>query len=118
MDRHTPTVSELVRQAVQICDPDDGDDVLGRLEEQFEDDDEPVTAVENLQERLAIALEGTDVDGENPAVAVASAIVLFVAAHAGHANADHDPDELIELAVKAQWHGNPPRYVAEWVAGH
>lgn len=117
MDRHTPTVSELVRQAVQICDPDDDDAVLGRLEEQLEDDDAPVTAVQNLEERLAIALEGTDVDGENPAVAVASAIVLFLAAHGGHADADRDPDELIQLAVRAQWHGSPPESVADWVAG-
>jgi len=117
MDRHTPTVSEIVGRAVEICDPDDDDQVLGRLEEQFEDDDEPITAVENIEERLAIALEGTDVEGENPAVAVASAIVLFLAGHGGHGRDDRDPEELIRLAVRAQWHGSPPRLVAEWLAG-
>ena len=58
VERKTPTVSELVRIAVEVCDPDDRDPDLGRLEEQLEDDDEPITAVENLEERLAIAAEG------------------------------------------------------------
>jgi len=43
MDRPTPSVSDVVRRAVEICDPDDADQTLGRLEEQFEDDDEPIT---------------------------------------------------------------------------
>jgi hypothetical protein len=115
MDRHTPTVAELIRRAVEICDPDDDDPTLGRLEEQFEDDDEPATAVENIEERLAIALEGADFEGEDPAIAVASAIVLFLAAHGGRANDDRDAEELIQLAVRAQWHGSPPRYVTEWL---
>jgi hypothetical protein len=42
------TVSELVRHAVGICDPDDEDADLGDFELQLEDDDEPVTAVDNL----------------------------------------------------------------------
>ncbi len=117
MDRHTPTVSELVRRAVAICDPDDDDPVLANLEEQLEDDDEPVTAVENLEERLAIALEGTDVEVENPAVAVATALILFLAAHGGHGDDDRDPEELIHLAVTAQWRGRPPDYVADWLTG-
>jgi len=116
MDRRTPTVSDLVARAVAICDPDDDDPVLGTLQEQLEDDDEPVTAVENLEERLAIALEGTDVDIENPAVAVATTVVLYLASHGGREDADRDGEELIRLAVRAQWHGQPPRYVADWLA--
>ena len=117
VDRHTPTVSELVARAVAVCDPDDDDPVLGNLEEQLEDDDEPVTAVENLEERLAIALEGTDVEVENPAVAVATAVVLYLAEHGGHEDANRDGEELIRLAVRAQWHGHPPGYVEEWLGG-
>jgi hypothetical protein len=117
MDRKTPSVSEVVRRAVEICDPDDVDATLGQLEVQFEDDDEPVTAVENLEERLAIALEGTDYDGENPAVAVASAVVLYLAAHPGDVAAGGDPDDLIRHSVRAQWRGDTPRYVSDWLAG-
>ena len=117
VDRHTPTVAELVRHAVAICEREGRDAGLGSLEEQFEDDDEPITAVENLEERLAIAAEGADYEVEDPAVAVASAVVLYLASKGGHANDDRDPDELIRLAVRAQWHGNPPQYVDDWLGG-
>jgi hypothetical protein len=116
VDRPTPTVSELVRLAVEICDRDGRDPALGRLEEQLEDDDEPVTAVENLEERLALAAEGADYEAEDPAVAVASAVVLYLASHGGRASYDRDPDELMQLAVKAQWHRDPPDSVADWLA--
>jgi hypothetical protein len=117
MDRRTSTVSEIVRRAVEVCDPDDQDPDLGRLQIQLEDDDRPVTAVENLEEHLALALEGADYDIDNPAVSVASAVVLYLAAHGGDADYDGDPEELIRLAVRAQWRGNPPSAVADWVAG-
>ena len=114
MDRRTPTVSELVRHAVEICDPDGRDPALGRLEQQLEDDDEPVTAVENLEERLGLAAEGADYEAENPAVAVAGAVVLYLA-KGGEVSYDRDPSELMRLAVRAQWHGDPPNYVVDWL---
>jgi hypothetical protein len=117
MDRRTPSVSDVVRRAVELSDPDDVDPTLGRLERQFEDDDEPVTAVENLEERLAIALEGADYEGENPAVAVASALVLYLAAHPDEVDSAHDPDQVIVRAVRAQWRGDTPDYVDAWLAG-
>jgi hypothetical protein len=116
VDRRTPTVSELVRRAVEISDREGRDPALGQLEQQLEDDDEPITAVENLEERLALAAEGADYDVEDPAVAVASAVVLYLAAKGGQASYDRDPNELIRLAVRAQWHGDPPSYVADWLA--
>jgi hypothetical protein len=116
MDRRTPTVADVVRRAVEICDPDGVDPDLGHLQEQLEDDDEPVTAVENLDERLALALEGADFEGEIPSVSVASAVARYLAAHHGGADYDRDPDELIQLAVRAQWHGQPPGFVADWLS--
>lgn len=116
MDRRTPRVSDLVRLAVEICDRNGRDPALGRLEAQFEDDDEPVTAVENLEERLALAAEGADYEVEDPAVAVASAVVLYLAAKRGTASYDRDSSELVRLAVRAQWHDDPPTYVVDWLA--
>lgn len=116
MERRTPTVAELVRRAVVICDPDDRDPALGEFEEQLEDDDEPITAVENLEERLALAAEGADYEIENPSVSVATAVVLYLAAKRGQASDDRDPRELIRLAVRSLWHGDPPSGVAEWLA--
>jgi hypothetical protein len=118
MDRRTPTVSELVRRAVEICDPDRQDPALAHFEQQLEDDDEPVTAVDRVEERLALAAEGADYDIDDPAVSVASAVVLYLAAHARQGRVgDDDPGEIIRLAVRAEWHGDPPGYVADWIAG-
>ena len=71
--------------------------------------------MQNLEERLAIADEGADYDAENPAVSVANAVVLYLGSHGGEASFDRDPDELIRLSVRAQWHGDPPEAVADWV---
>jgi hypothetical protein len=62
MDRQTPTVAELVRRAAEAAEPAGRDPSVARLQVQLEDDDEPVTAVENFEERLAVAAEGADYD--------------------------------------------------------
>ena len=116
MDRPIPTVAQLVRRAVEVCDPDDREEALGRFEEQFEDDDEPVTAVENLEERLALADEGADYFIEDPAVSVATAVVIYLADKGNRGDGIRDPHELIRLAARAQWHGDPPETVDEWLA--
>jgi hypothetical protein len=116
MDRRIPTVADLVRRAVGVCDPDDQEQALGRFEEQLEDDDEPVTAVENLEERLALAAEGADYEIEDPAVSVATAVVLYLAEKRGRGDDIRDPGELMRLAARAQWHGDPPTDVADWLA--
>jgi hypothetical protein len=116
VDRPTPTVAELVRRAVEIADPDDRDPALGEFEEQLEDDDTPITAVENLEERLALAAEGADYEIENPSVSMATAVVLYLASKHGEASGDRDPRELLSLAARAQWRGDPPSDVADWLA--
>ena len=107
-------MAELVRRAVEVCDPEDREPALGRLEEQLEDDDEPVTAVENLEERLAIAAEGADYEIEDPAVSVATALV-YLAAKRGRGDDVREPRELMRLAVRAQWRGDPPEAIVEWL---
>ena len=44
---------EIAKRAVEIADPADRDLRLGDLLAQFEDADEPVTAIENLEERVS-----------------------------------------------------------------
>jgi hypothetical protein len=117
MRHRTPTVAELVRRAVETCDPEDREEALGRFEQQLEDDDEPVTAVENLEERLALASEGADYEIEDPAVSVATAVVLYLATKQDHGESLRDPGELMRLAARVQWHGDPPTDVADWLAG-
>ena len=114
-DRHTPTVAEVVTRAVEIADPADVDEPLGHLQRQLEDDVEPITAVQNLEERLALALEGVDYDIENPAVSVAGAIVLYLAAHPEELDTARPDAGILGRAVKAQWQRRPPKDVQRWL---
>ncbi len=108
------TLFDIVKRAVDICDPNDSDERLGRLLEQFEDDDEPVTAIENLEERLAIAVEGVDVEIEDPAVSMATAVILYLARRRDELH-DH-PSKILRMAARAEYKGDPPEQVVEWLA--
>lgn len=108
------TLFEVAKRAVEICDPSDTDGRLGDLLAQFEDADEPVTAIQNLEERIAIAVEGVDVEIEDPAVSMAVATILYLA-HRRDELHDH-PDHILRLAARAEWKGDPPEAVLEWLA--
>src|SRR5258705_11407443 len=107
------TVAQLVRRAVAICDPDDDDADLGDFEVQLEDDDEPVSAVENLEERLAVAEEGADVLLEKPAVMMATAVALYLAQRPDDLRGD--PEHVLRLAARSEWKGAPPSAVVGWL---
>jgi hypothetical protein len=108
------TLFDVVRRAVEICDPTDADPRLGTLLAQFEDADEPVTGIENLEERLAIAEEGADVDIEDPAVSMAAATILYLA-HRRDELGD-EPSKILRLAARAEWRGDPPYAVRDWLS--
>jgi hypothetical protein len=109
----TVTLSELARRAADIVDPDDEDAAVGDLERQLEDADEPVTAVQNLEERLAIVAEGADYEGEQPGVAMATALILYLAYRRDEVY--DEPHKVMRLAARAEWKGDPPDYVREWL---
>jgi hypothetical protein len=108
------TLADLARRAVQICDPQDSDAVLGDYLVQFEDADEPVTAIQNLEERLALAAEGVDGDVDDPSVAVANAVILYLAYRRDEF--DDEPEDIMRLAARAEWRGDPPERVVDWLA--
>jgi hypothetical protein len=105
---------DIAKRAVEVCDPDDRDGRLGDLLVQFEDDDEPVTGIDNLEERVALAVEGIDVDIDDPAVSMAAATILYLAHRRDEL---HDsPDHILRLAARAEWKGDPPEAVLDWLA--
>ena len=108
------TLFEIVKRAVDIVDPDDDDPDMGQLEEVFEDADEPVTGIGNLEERVALAIEGIDNEVESPAVSVAAATILYLAHRRDEL--DDDPDDVLRLAARAEWKGDPPESVRNWLA--
>lgn len=105
---------DIAKRAVEISDPDDRDPRLGDLLAQFEDDDEPVTGIDNLEERVAIALEGVDIEIEDPAVSMAAAAILYLARRRDEL---HDqPHKILRLAARSEWQGHPPEQVVDWLA--
>ena len=108
------TLFEIAKRAVEIADPSDADERLGDLLAQFEDADEPVTAIENLEERVAIAVEGVDVEIGDPAVSMAAATMLYLAHRRDEL---HDqPEKILRLTARAEWKGDPPEAVRDWLA--
>jgi hypothetical protein len=84
-----------------------------RLYTQLEDDDRPITSVQNLEEHLAFAEEGADIEGDNPAVTMAVALVLYLAHRRDEL--EDDPDDVLRLAARSEWQGHPPEYVRNWL---
>jgi hypothetical protein len=108
------TLADLARRAVEICDPSDADAVLGDYFMQFEDADEPVTAIQNLEERIALAAEGADAGVEDPSIAMANAVILYLAHRRDEM--DDDPADVLRLAARAEWKGDPPEPVRDWLS--
>jgi hypothetical protein len=108
------TLFDVARRAVDVADPPGNDPRLGDLLAQFEDDDEPVTAVENLEERVAIAVEGVDVEIADPAVSMAAATILYLARRRDELH--DEPHKILRLAARAEWKGDPPESVRDWLA--
>jgi hypothetical protein len=105
---------DVAKRAVDVVDPEDRDGVLGDFLAQFEDDDEPITAVENLEERVALASEGVDIDVRDPAVQIAGAVILYLAHRRDEIH--DDPDHILRLAARAEYRGEPPEPIADWLA--
>ncbi|HEX2084351.1 MAG TPA: hypothetical protein VHF89_01600 [Solirubrobacteraceae bacterium] len=103
------TIADLVRRAVEAVDPDNDDPAVAEFEQRFEDADEPVTGPENLEERI-----GFGVDDE-PAVTMAQAIVLYLAHRRDMVDDDPADAELLSLAARAEFDGDPPQPVADWL---
>ena len=108
-DRSLITVADLVREATAIVDPQGRDPAVVELAQRFGDADEPVRGVlDTLEERLAW---GAD---EDPPVVMAQALVLYL----GHRldEIEDDADDLLRLAARAEFDGNPPERVVTWLS--
>ncbi|MGN6556950.1 MAG: hypothetical protein ACTHLH_02935 [Solirubrobacterales bacterium] len=109
-----PTISEVVREAAAIVDPDGSDDAIRAFFESFEDDDRPTTATEDLRGVLFSTARGIDPEGDDPAALAAAAAAFWLATNPGQAdNGDHVLREGVRLAFE----GNPPESLSEWLVG-
>ncbi|CAN5584231.1 hypothetical protein BH24ACT24_BH24ACT24_00870 [soil metagenome] len=81
MPRHPdpPTVAAAARRAADTVDPGGEDADVGAFVAHLEDDDEPVTAVAGLSDRLEEARRAADPEGDVPAVTMAAAVADYLA---------------------------------------
>lgn len=97
---HTPTLAEVVRAACEVADPVGADDAVTDLLTRFEDRDEPVTTVADVEEQLAEAHGIIDPDRDSEALTQAVAVATYLAFRRDQIHAD--PADLIRRAMEAE----------------
>ena len=110
------TLSQIARRATEIVDPSGTDDDVTHLFTALEDDDRPITTVQDLEGRLALAQDGLDTAGDNPAIDVAVATILYLAHRRDQI--DDDAENILRLTARAEWNGSPPAAVQNWLEEH
>ena len=109
-----PTVSEVVRDAAAICDPEGTETAVTALFESFEDDDRPTTAVENLEGELFETARAIDLEGDDPAVLAAASAAVWLASNPGRR--EGGDEHVLREAVRLTFDGRPPEPLADWLA--
>jgi hypothetical protein len=108
------TLAQIVHRAGEVVDPEGADADVIDFVVRFEDADEPVTAVDDIEQRLAEAAGALDPEQESGALQVAAAVATYLAFRRDETGGD--PDEIVRLAVRAEYHAEPPPPVADWLA--
>ena len=108
------TLSQLVHRAGQVVDPEGADADVIDFVVRFEDADEPVTGIEDVEQRIAEAAGALDPQQESGALQVTAAVATYLAFRRDEV--DGDPDEIVRLAVRAEFDAHPPGPVADWLA--
>jgi hypothetical protein len=107
-----PSLFEVVHRAVEVTDPS-GELGVADLLGPVEDSDEPVTSHEDIETDLAELKGRVDPQDEDPAVMMAIAVATYLAFRRDEIG--DDPGDLLRLAARAEYDGNPPDNVRAWL---
>ena len=107
-----PSLFEVVHRAVEVTDPS-GEFGVADLLGPVEDSDEPVTSHEDITTDLAELKGRVDPQDEDPAVMMAVAVATYLAFRRDELN--DDPGDILRLAARAEYDGNPPENVRGWL---
>jgi hypothetical protein len=108
-----PTLFEVVHRAAEVADPEGTNDGVSDLLRRFEDRDEPVTAEEDVELEIAEAKGAVDPQDEDPVVMMMAAVATYLAFK--RTEVERDREELLRLAARAEFDGNPPEDLARWL---
>jgi hypothetical protein len=106
-----PTVSEAVREATAIADPNGTETAVTALYDGFEDDDRPATAAEDLKGELFETVRAIDPEQDEPAAWAAAAAAVWLATNPGQADGDH----VLREGTRLVFEGDPPEPLREWL---
>jgi hypothetical protein len=114
-DPRPVSLAELVKRAAEVVDPEEADADVADFQVLFEDADEPIRAVEDdtLDARIEEAVRRIDPEGDLPQIAIAAAVVRYLAHKPGEVRDDRD--HLLRLAARAEFQGDPPPVVSDWL---
>jgi hypothetical protein len=107
-----PSLFEVVHRAVQVTDPT-GEFGAGDLLQYVEDSDEPVTSHDNIEQYLAELKGRVDPQDEDPPVMMTIAVATYLAFRRDEI--DDDPGDILRLAARAEYDGNPPDNLRAWL---
>jgi hypothetical protein len=108
-----PTLFDVVHRAAEVADPEGVNDGVSHLLRRFEDRDEPVTAEEDVELEIAEAKGAVDPQDEDPVVVMMAAVATYLSFK--RTEVERDREELLRLAARAEFDGNPPEDVARWL---
>jgi hypothetical protein len=109
-----PSLADVVHRAAEVVDPDGAEDGVSDLLQRFEDRDEPVTADDDVAQTIAEAKGAIDPQDEDPAVVMAAAVATYLAFR--RTETEREREELLRLAARAEFDGQPPAVAADWLA--
>jgi hypothetical protein len=107
-----PSLFEVVHRAVEVTDPS-GEFGVADLLGPVEDSDEPVTSHADIETDLAELKGRVDPQDEDPAVMMAITVATYLAFRRDEM--DVDAVDILRLAARAEYDGNPPDNVRAWL---
>ena len=109
----TPSVADVVRRAVAICDPDGNDELMADFLLAYEDSDEPVTSLEGRDREFFETAERVQGTLPGAGVEMAAAVATYLAFRRDELS--DDDAGLLRLAARAEFGENPPEEIAAWL---
>ncbi|HWC26632.1 MAG TPA: hypothetical protein VG474_08625 [Solirubrobacteraceae bacterium] len=109
----TPSVAEVVHRAVAVCDPDGDDELIAAFLLEFEDRDEPVTALDERDRTFFEAAERLRGAMAAAGVEMTAAVATYLAFRRDEI--DDDDDDLLRLATRAEYGDDPPEDIKDWL---
>jgi hypothetical protein len=110
----TPTLFALVHRAAEVCDPSGREEGAAELLRRFEDRDEPVGDPAEAEQQIAEEKGAIDPQDEDPVAMMTAAVATYLAYRRDEV--DDERADLLVLAARAEFDGNPPEPVASWLA--